>query len=218
MGMFDLPTMDSLRERVGPYSFAHQIFGGGSKGPGMPPEREYSPGERADINAGGYSQDNDQLRRQSNYNYGRSLGQREFYDDPDMQAALERRKDLAKGYEGKELGAIRQEAKQNNAGQRSNYLNALRSNMARGGVGGARGAAMQNQASQKYALQGADSERKLALDSANMKRQGTNDLQDFIFRQKLGATGMGYGQQALGASDYAAQRGVAANAAGGGKK
>jgi hypothetical protein len=56
----------------------------------------------------------------------------------------------------------------------------------------------------------------MLLDSAQMKRQGVGDLQDFIFRQKLGETEMILGQQGLGASDFAAQQARASNS--GGKK
>lgn len=171
----------------------------------------------SNVRAGGYEMDENQIRRASAYNYGSSLGQKEFYDDPDMQAGRKRREDLAKGYDGQELGAMRQEARGQVAGQRSAYLQQLQSKLARGGVGGARGAAIQGAADMGYAKQGADSERKLALDSAGMKRQGTNDLQDYVFRQKLGKTGLAYGQQALASGDYAAEKGVQA-AQGGGKK
>ena len=77
----------------------------------------------------------------------------------------------------------------------------MSSNLARGGVGGARGAAIRGANDQKYATINADNERKMALDSANMVRSGTNDLQDFIFRQKYGMLGtcLGYGQ--LGVAD-----------------
>lgn len=169
------------------------------------------------VNKGGYTVDQNALRRMSAYNYGAAQGQKEFIDDPEMQRLKAKREELAKGYDGQETAALRDQARREIAGQRSNYLSQMRSNLAKGGVGGARGAAVQNAASEKYAQQGAESERKLALDSAQMKRQGINDLQDFIFRQKLGKTGLAYGQQALGSADFAAEKGVqAANQ--GGKK
>lgn len=221
MGFLGLPdNAEDLRSQIAPHSVAHMFLGGGKGGggAGAPPERQYSQEEIDAINKGGYAQDSDTLRRQSSYNYGRQLGQKEFYDDPDMQAGRAKREDLAKGYDGVELGGMRQEARGQIAGQRSNYLQSLQGKLGRGGVGGARGAAVAGAADQKYAQQGADSERKMAVDSAQMKRQGTNDLQDYVFRQKLGATGMGYGQQSLGASDYAAKMGIASNDKGGGKK
>ncbi len=173
--------------------------------------------QAATVNAGGYLQDANQLRRQSAYNYGRELGQKEFYDDPKMQEGLARREEMAKGYDGKELSGMRQEARGQVAGQRSAYLSTLKGKLARSGAGGARGAAVSAAADEGYAKLGAESERKLAADSSAMKRQGTNELQDYMFRQKLGATGLAYGQQSLAASDYAAERGAAANS-GGGKK
>lgn len=169
------------------------------------------------VQNGGYMADNNMVRRAGAYNYGRDLGQKEFYDDPDMKLLRDKRIDMANGYDGQELGAMRETARGEIAGQRSNYLRTLAGKLGRGGVGGARAAAMQGAADQGYAKTTADMERKMALDSAQMKRQGQNDLQDFMFRQKLGAVGMGYGQQAFSSADYAADKGVeAANSGGGG--
>lgn len=142
---------------------------------------------------------------------GRARGKEIFYDDPDMKMMREKREDLAKGYSGQELGAIRQTARGEIAGQRNNYLRTMHSNLAKGGVGGARGAAVRGAADQKFAQSGADAERKMALDSANVARTGTNDLQDYIFRQKYGSLGteLGYGQ--LGTADRAAEAARQAN-------
>lgn len=156
-------------------------------------------------------------RRKAAYEYGRELGQKEFYDDPDMIKMRQTREDLAKGYDSAELGALRGESKANVAGQRSSYMNQLQNSLAKGGVGGARAAALTNQANQKFAEQGAEGERRILLDSAKMKREGVNDLQDYLMRQKLGALGLAYGQQALSSADYAAEKGVQA-AQSGGKK
>lgn len=147
--------------------------------------------------------------RYADISAGNAAGKKEFYDDPDMQALRAKREDMAKGYSGQEYGALRQNARAETAGQRQNYQNDLAGRLARSGVGGARGAAVQGAADQKFAQQGATQERNLALDSANMQRQGQNDLQDYILRQKYGALGTGlvYGQ--LGAQD----RGSAAAAA-----
>lgn len=168
------------------------------------------------IMNGGYYLDENAIRRMGAYNYGRDLGQKEFYNDPDMMALRKKREGMADGYDSSELSAIRDQGRGQIAGQRSNYLRQLSSNLAKGGVGGARAAAIKNQANQEGVKQASDFERKLASDSAAMKRQGVGDLQDFIFRQKLGATGLAYGQQSLAASDYAAQMGRQANS--GGKK
>lgn len=156
-------------------------------------------------------------RRSAAYDYGRALGQKEFYDDPDMIKMRQTREDLAKGYDGAELGALRGEAKANVQGQRSTYMDQLKGNLAKSGVGGARGAAVQNAANQKFAAQGAENERKVLLDSGKMKREGVNDLQDYLMRQKLGALGLAYGQQSLSSADFAAEKGVQA-AQSGGKK
>lgn len=166
-----------------------------------------------------YDQSASGERRRMAYNEGRAMGQKEFYDDPDMQKIRGLREDLAKGYSGQELGALRGEARGQLAGQQSNYLRQLQGQQARSGVGGARGAAQANAARQGFAGQTADAERKLLLDAGQVKRQGINDLQDYISRQKLGALGLAYGQQALSSADYAAEKGVqAAQSGGGGKK
>ncbi len=173
--------------------------------------------EKSFIDRGGWIQDSNMLRRQGAYNYGSSLGQKEFYDDPDMKMIRGLREDLSKGYEGAELGALRGEARGQVAGQASNYLRQMQGQQARGGVGGARAAAQANAAKQGFAQQGADAERKLLLDAGQVKRQGVSDLQDFISRQKLGKLGLAYGQQALSSADYGAEKGVQA-AQSGGKK
>jgi hypothetical protein len=156
-------------------------------------------------------------RRRAAYEYGSALGQKEFYDDPDMQKMRAIREDLAKGYSGKELGALREEAKANVKGQQTSYLNQFQNQLAKQGVGGARAAAMQNQANQKFAGLGAENERRMLLDSSNVKRQGVGDLQDYLMRQKLGKLGLAYGQQSLSSADFAAEKGVQA-AQSGGKK
>lgn len=167
-------------------------------------------GENAQPQAHGPSGTNAEARY-ADISAGNAAGRKEFYDDPEMQAGRARREDLAKGYDGQELGGMRQEARGQIAGQRSAYLQQLQSKLARGGVGGARAAAISGAADQKYAQQGADSERKLAMDSSDMKRQGTNDLQEYVMRQKYGSlgTGLAYGQ--LGAQDRGTAAAAAAN-------
>ena len=173
--------------------------------------------ESSGGSGGGSGFEDSTARRKAAYDYGRALGQKEFYDDPDMMKMRKTREDLAQGYSGSELGALRGEAQANVAGQRSTYMDQLRGNLAKSGVGGARAAAIQGAGNQKFASQGAENERKLLLDSAKMKREGVNDLQDYLMRQKLGALGLAYGQQALSSADYAAEKGVQA-AQSGGKK
>lgn len=166
------------------------------------------------IKNGGYVMTDDMLRRAGDYNYGITQGQKEFYDDPDMKNLRARREDLAKGYSGEELGALRETARGEIAGQRSNYLKSLSSNLARGGAGGARAAAVRTAADRGFQANAADAERKMTLDSANMVRQGTNDLQDFIFRQKYGKVGLGVGNAQLGSADYGAEQARKANSGG----
>lgn len=154
---------------------------------------------------------------QAAINQGRDEGRRIFYDDPDMQQMRARRQDLSQGYDGKELGAMRETARREIAGQRQGYLNQMRSRLARQGVGGARAAAVQGAADQKFAQTGADAERKMTLDSAKLKREGVSDLQDYLFRQKYGelGTGMGYGQMAIADQTANAMRGIYGNQGGG---
>lgn len=152
------------------------------------------------------------IERERDMEAGFKKGRELFYDDPDMQNLRARREDLAKGYSGEELGALRETARGEIAGQRSNYLRNMSTNLARGGVGGARGAAIRGAADRKFAQAGANAERQMALDSGNMVRQGTDALQDFYMRQKLGQVGMGatYGQ--FGVADRTADAARAANA------
>lgn len=169
------------------------------------------------VQSGGFQVSPDIIRRQSDYNLGAAMGEKEFVQDPEMQRLKQLREQYAKGYSGEELGAIRQTARGEIAGAQQASQRQLQSKMARGGVGGARAAAMSGSHAQQGAKTVADAERKMALDSANMKRQGATDLQDFIFRQKLGKMGTAAGFMSAGSADYAAQRQAAANK-GGGKK
>lgn len=149
--------------------------------------------------------------RDAALNAGYARGQKEFYDDPDMQRLRQLREQYAQGYDSSELGNIRGSARAEIAGQRAQDQRQLASNLARGGVGGARAAAMQGAAAQKSGAQVMDAERKMALDSANMKRQGTSDLQDFLFRQKYGKMGTGIGEAQLQSADYQAEQARIAN-------
>lgn len=139
--------------------------------------------------------------READLESGYTKGKELFYDDPDMQMMRERRMDLSKGYSGSELGAMREQARAGLSGERSNYLRQLAGRAARGGVGGARAAAMQGAADVGMQGKRAELERKMALDSAEMMRKGTSELQDFLMRQRFGllSTGLGYAQ--LGVSD-----------------
>lgn len=142
--------------------------------------------------------------RNADMNAGYAKGKEIFYDDPDMKDLRERRMDLAKGYNGQELGAMRTQAQSEVDGQRSNYLRALSGKTAKAGIGGARAAAMQASADKGFQQNSAEMQRKMVLDNANQVRQGTDSMQDFLMRQKYGmlGTGLGYGQ--LGVSDRSA--------------
>lgn len=171
----------------------------------------------SNVQSGGYNLTPDVVRRAGHFNVGAQFGQKEFIDDPEMQRLKKIREEYAKGYSGEELGAMRQTARGEIAGSQQAAQRQLQSKMAKGGVGGARGAAMAGAQAQQGAKTVADAERKMALDSANMKRQGAADLQDYIFRQKMAKMGTAAGFMSTGSADYAAERGVAANQ-GGGKK
>lgn len=220
MGYFDQLTnpIQNFGQQVGD-EYKKRTPAGGIVTPIL---RQFSPAGMLGLygsNSSGdsFSPEDASGRRKEAYEYGAQLGQKEFYDDPDMQSMRKTREDLSKGYDSGELGALRGEAKANVQGQRSAYMSQLQNNLAKSGVGGARGAAMINEGNQKAAVQGAEAERKVTLDSAQMKRQGVNDLQDFLMRQKLGKLGLAYGQQSLASADYAAEKGVQA-AQSGGKK
>jgi hypothetical protein len=156
-------------------------------------------------------------RREESIGRGAEIGQKEFYDDPDMIKMRQLREDLAKGYSGQELGNIREQARGEIRGAQATQQSQLASNLGRGGVGGARAAAIKGAQGQQGAKGVADAERKIAMDSANMQKQGASDLQDFIFRQKQGKMGTAFGYAGLDSADYAAQMAKEANR-GGGKK
>lgn len=141
---------------------------------------------------------------------GKQFAQRELVDDPQMQELLAKRRDLAQGYDGQTLGALRGLARNEIAGQQNQALAGLRSAAARSGAGGARGAAMQQAARQKAMGQTADAERKMMLDQAQNIRTGTGDLEKFLFNQKFGVLGTGAGMAQIGAGQRAADAQVAA--------
>ncbi len=167
------------------------------------------------VMAGGYTVNDDLTRNIGSINAGAAIGQKEFMDDPEMQKLKAMRERYAQGYSGEELGNIRETARGELAGAQKAQQRQLAGAFGRGGVGGARGAAMMGQAAQQGVRGVADAERKMAMDSAQIQRQGANDLQDFVFKQKLGksAYAMGIGQQQSAAN--AANVAAAANKGGG---
>ena len=89
-------------------------------------------------------------------------------DHPLISVIKKIREEYAKGYSGEELGAMRQTARGEIAGSQNAAERQLKSKMAKGGVGGARGAAISGVQAQQGVKTVADAERKMALDSANM--------------------------------------------------
>ena len=163
------------------------------------------------VQSGGYQVTPDIIRRQGDINLGRMMGEQEFYQDPEMQRLKALREQYAKGYSGEELGAIRQQARGEIAGAQQAQQRRLAGALGRGGVGGARAASIQAASGREGAKAVAEAERKMALDSAQMQRQGAADLQDFIFRQKMGKMGTAFGFAGLGSADYTARQAAEAN-------
>ena len=170
----------------------------------------------ADVQAGGYKMTEDLVRRMGDTNAGLAQGQKTFIDDPRMQQILGQFQERAKGYDSSVLGGIRQEARGQIAGQQQAAERHLANAAARGGVGGARGAAMQGQAALQGAAQGASAERGMALDNANMQMKQGSELSDFMLKQQMAKAGMGAAFGMQGASDNAAQQAAKANSGGGG--
>jgi hypothetical protein len=137
------------------------------------------------------------------FEYGLARGRQLLSDDPRVSLVGRQMEDLAKGYSGRELGALREQAADELAGQRSQYLRQLASRAARGGVGGARAAAMQAAADQGFLKARAEQERKMALDNAQLRRQGIKDYSDFLMRQRFGELATGTGLAALAQAAYA---------------
>lgn len=212
MGWFDQIT-DPIKHGVGQVT-------GGMKDSGIPGLQAY--GSYWDMlsgntgGGGGGAGGGNAAGRNAALEAGYARGQKEFYDDPDMQRLRATREDLAKGYSGEELGALRTTARNEIAGSRDAGSRNLASRLARGGAGGARGAAVMGTADQKAMATTADAERKMALDSAQMKRTGSSDLQDFLFRQKYGKMGTGVSEAQLQSADYQAEQSAKANTGGGG--
>lgn len=158
----------------------------------------------------------DMVRRASDTNYGQMIGEQAF-QTPEMMQMQRLREDLAKGYSGEAGGAIRETARREIAGQQQAQARKLGSAAARGGVGGARGAAMQAANARKGGEAVADAERKMAIDSFQMQQKGADNLQDYLFRKTFAKLGAGGAYASMGSADYAAEKGVQANQ-GGGKK
>lgn len=138
--------------------------------------------------------------RNSDINYGRGIG-KEIFNSEEMTNAQKKYDDLAKGYSGEELGALKESANREIEGQRGGYLRSLSGQAARGGIGGARRAAMQGSADRGFLSTKADANRKLVADNANLVRQGTNDATNFLLQRRFGELGTGLGYAQLGSAD-----------------
>jgi hypothetical protein len=141
-------------------------------------------------------------RAMQDFEYGLARGRQLLTNDPRVSLVGSQMEDLAKGYSGRELGALREQAADELAGQRSQYLRQLASRAARGGVGGARAAAMQAAADQGFLKARAEQERKMTLDNAQLRRQGIKDYSDFLMRQRFGELATGTGLAALAQAAY----------------
>ena len=166
------------------------------------------------VMAGGYAVNPDLNRNLGAINAGMAVGEKEFVQDPEMQRLKALREQYARGYSGEELGGIRETARGELAGAQQAQQRQLAGAFGKGGVGGARGAAMMGQAAQQGVRGVAEAERKMALDSAQMQRQGAADLQDFIFKQKLGKAAYGMGLAQMQSAANTAQTAAAANKGG----
>ena len=164
----------------------------------------------------GFRMTPDMVRRASDTNYGQMIGEQAF-QSPEMMQMQRLREDLAKGYSGEAGGAIRETARKEIAGNQQAQARKLGSAAARGGVGGARGAAMQAANARKGGESVADAERKMAVDSFQMQQKGADNLQDYLFRKTFAKLGAGGAYASMGSADYAAEKGVQANTSGGKK-
>lgn len=183
-------------------NFGSMASGNGIAGLGNPLHPTGGAGK--DSGSGGLTGSN-AAARNSDMEAGYKKGKEIFYDDPDMIDLRNRYQDLSSGYNGQELGAMREQARSETEGQRNKGVRQLGANLARAGVGGARGAAMQSSADQGYAKNRDELERKMTLDNANLVRSGTNDLKDYLMRQKYGVLGTGLGYAQLGTADRTAE-------------
>ena len=163
------------------------------------------------VQGGGYQVTPDIIRRQGDINLGRMMGEQEFEKDPEMQRLKALREQYARGYEGEIGGAIRQQARGEIAGAQQAQQRKLAGALGRGGVGGARAASIQAASGREGAKAVAEAERGMALDSYRESKEGSADLQDFVFRSKLGKMGTAFGFAGLGSADYAARQAAEAN-------
>lgn len=141
---------------------------------------------------------------------GQDAARRELYDDPTMQAIADRRADLAKGYSGQTLGALRDVQNREIAGQRQGYLAQLQGRAARSGIGGARAAAMGAAADRGFLKEKASAEAQQALMQEDAIRKGQQAQDEFELNRKYGVLGAGLAEAGLGAQERSGTKAAAA--------
>ena len=142
-------------------------------------------------------------QRQADIDRGSAWARKELYDDPEMKRVAGMREDLAKGYSGQALGAVRAAQRAETEGARQGYLQQLQGRLGRAGVGGARGAAMKSAADRSSLQQVQQGENALALQQENALRQGQQSLEDFLMKRKFGVIGAGLSSGGFGAQERA---------------
>jgi hypothetical protein len=126
---------------------------------------------------------------------------RQMMADPAMQEIVARRKDMVGGLNAQEMTAARDQMIRGMQGQNQNAMRALYSQQARSGIRGGMAGAQAARMQQKFGQERAQQEQKLMLDNYALKRQGQNDYQDLMMRQKFGELNQGLGEAGLGVAD-----------------
>ena len=168
------------------------------------------------VMAGGYSASPWTINAIGAWNAGQQVGA-QFLNDPRLQAYNSKLAELAKGYSGEELGGMRQTARGEIAGAAQANQRKLQSQLARGGVGGARAAAMQGQQNLQSQQAINQAETKMALDSAQMRRQGIKDEGAQAMKELATKGAIAGGMASIESSGAASQKAAQA-AQSGGKK
>lgn len=204
MGWFDDAVQTVTQAHVNPQSYlvpggplaaaGYSVLSRGGGAEGQPP-----------VALGGGA-----AERDADFTRGLARG-KDLFRDKEMMDMRDKLADYAKGYDSSELGAIRGQALSQIQGQRGQYLQQLAGKAARGGVGGARAAAMQGAADRGFMKERAGAERSMALDSANMKRSGNKELQDYIMKQRLGEMSTGISEAQMGATERGGAAALAAS-------
>jgi hypothetical protein len=139
--------------------------------------------------------------REQDIKRGQARGEEIFVNDPTMQSILKQRQDAALGVNAQEYQGMRDDMIKGQQSANAGYMRQLLSAQGAGGVGGARAVGQQAELANQFAQTRADAERKLLLDNIALKREGTDSLQDFLFKQKYGTLAQGLGEAQLGVTD-----------------